>query len=118
MNSIIKLINGETIIAEIAHQDENKTSVLDPLALEIGESPNGNPMLLAMTWIPLTKKINLISLNTSHVVAIADCDEDMDKYYLNSLNVLKNNPSEIENLEEDMTEEYLDQDSLQANTVH
>lgn len=89
MNSIIKLTNGETIIAEIVHEDEKTTSVLEPLALEIGEGETGKPMMVAMTWIPLTKTTNLVNLNTKHVVAIADVDEEIDAYYIKSLAILK-----------------------------
>ena len=89
MNSIIKLTNGETIIAEIVHQDDTTTSILEPLALEIGEGESGKPMMVAMTWIPLTKKVNMVNLNTNHVVAVADVDEDIDKYYIKSLAIFK-----------------------------
>jgi|DEB0MinimDraft_10_1074344.scaffolds.fasta_scaffold14582_3 transcriptional regulator of heat shock response len=89
MNSIIKLTNGETIVAEIVHQDETTTSILEPIALEIGESESGKPMMVAMTWIPLTKKVNMVNLNTNHVVAVADVDEDIDRYYIKSLAILK-----------------------------
>ena len=125
MNSIIKLINGETIIAEIVHQDENTTSVLEPLLLEIGEGPSGRPMMIAMTWVPLTKSINLVNLNTSHVVAIAAVDEDIDAYYIKSLSTLKGNDKETE--EDEETEEEVNDPwmekfgqpiELSANTVH
>ena len=102
MNSIIKLTNGETIIAEIVHQDENTTSVLEPLALEIGEGETGKPMMVAMTWIPLTKKINMVNLKSDHVVAVADCDEEVDAYYIKSLAILK---GDAEKLREILREE-------------
>lgn len=95
MNSIIKLTNGETIIAEIVHQDENTTSVLEPLALEIGEGETGRPMMVALTWIPLTKSINMVNLKSNHVVAVADCDEEMDAYYIKSLAVLKGDTDKL-----------------------
>lgn len=95
MNSIIKLTNGETIIAEIVHEDENTTSVLEPLALEIGEGETGKPMMVAMTWIPLTKTVNMVNLKTSHVIAIADIDEDMESYYEKSLAILKGDVDKI-----------------------
>lgn len=95
MNSIIKLTSGETIVAEIVHEDENTTSVLEPLALEIGESESGKPMMVAMTWIPLTKKVNMVNLKTSHVVAVADVDEEIDAYYEKSLAILKGDVDKI-----------------------
>ena len=90
MNSIIKLSNGETIIAEIVHQDDKTTSVLEPLQLIIEESEDtGRPVMVALNWVPLTKKINLVELKTNHVVAVADCDEEVEKYYIKSLAILK-----------------------------
>jgi len=116
MNSIIKLTNGETIVAEIAHQDDNITSVLEPLALDVGESESGRPMLLAMTWIPLTKKVNLIHLKTEHVIAIAECDESISRYYERSLSVLK---GEIEDDFQEQDFEDPEQTEIPtANTVH
>jgi hypothetical protein len=125
MNSIIKLTNGETIIAEIVHQDETTTSVLEPLLLDIGESESGRPMMVAMTWIPLTKSINMVNLSTSHVVAIADVDEDINAYYIRSLAVLKEN-RQLDDQDE-VLDEYMDMDEvnsgileqkISANTVH
>ena len=110
MNNIIKLTNGETIIAEIIHQDEETISILEPLALEVGEGESGRPMMIALTWIPLTKKVNMVNLNPNHVVAIAELDDEMNLYYEKSLAVLKNDSERlreilkeetgIENLEE------------------
>ena len=123
MNSIIKLTNGETIIAEIVHQDETTTSVLEPLLLEIGEGTNGTPMLIAMTWIPLTKSINMINLNTSHVVAVADVDDDINTYYAKSLSAIKENDRiEDEEIDEESNDPWMEKFGnpidLSANTVH
>lgn len=118
MNSIIKLTNGETIIAEIAHQDETTTSVLEPLALEIGEGETGKPMMVAMTWIPLTKKINMVNLNTNHVVAVADTDEDMDAYYIKSLAILKGDVDKLrEIMMNEASEEELDEISERVRSA-
>lgn len=97
MYSIIKLTNGETIIAEIVNQDDQYVSVLEPLALEIAESESGKPMMVALTWVPLTKKINMVNLKTLHVVAISDCDDEIGSYYEKSLAVLK---GDVEKLRE------------------
>jgi len=125
MNSIIKLTNGETIIAEIVHQDESTTSILEPLLLEIGESQNGRPMMVAMTWVPLTKSINMVNLNTNHVVAVAEVDEEINAYYVRSLGVLKGNasidePEEESDVEVDDSwmEKFGQPVELSANTVH
>lgn len=110
MNSIIKLTSGETIIAEIIHEDETITSVLEPIALEIGEAESGKPMMVALSWVPLVKKVNMINLKTNHVVAKADVDEDIDAYYKKSLAILK---GDVDKLRE-ILEEEADVDTLEA----
>ena len=106
MNSIIKLSNGETIIAEIVHQDDKTTSVLEPLQLIIEESEDtGRPVMVALNWVPLTKKINLVELKTNHVVAVADCDEEVNNYYIKSLAVLKGDKEKLKEILEREREE-------------
>ena len=106
MNSIIKLSNGETIIAEIVHQDDKTTSVLEPLQLIIEESEDtGRPVMVALNWVPLTKKINMVELKTNHVVAVADCDEEVNNYYIKSLAVLKGDKEKLKEILEREREE-------------
>lgn len=125
MNSIIKLTNGETIVAEIAHQDEVVTSVLEPLMLEVGESETGKPMLVAMTWVPLTKKVNMVNLQTQHIVAVSECDDDISEYYIRSLATLKGEDDEDGEEVDEVLEKYLNEVNsdiseklISANTVH
>ena len=119
MNSIIKLSNGETIVGEIVHQDDKTTSVVEPLALAMEENENGRPMMIAMSWVPLTKKINMVNLNTIHVVAIFECDEYLDKYYQNSLEILRGNEIEEGEIDLDELEDELAIPlQTSANTVH
>ena len=98
MNSIIKLTSGETIIAEVVHEDEDITCILEPLALDIGESESGRAMMVAMTWIPLTKKVNMVNLNSSHVIAIAEVDEEIDTYYQKSLAIMKHDTEKLKEI--------------------
>jgi hypothetical protein len=107
MYSIIKLTNGETIIAEIVNQDDQYVSVLEPLALEIAESESGKPMMVALTWVPLTKKINMVNLKSPHVIAISDCDDEIGSYYEKSLAVLK---GDVEKLREILAKEADEED--------
>jgi hypothetical protein len=89
MHSIIKLTSGETLIAEVVNEDEYHVSVIDPLLLEIGEGDTGNPVMMAMSWIPLLKPVNLVNLKSPHVIAVAECEEEVVLYYKKSLAVLK-----------------------------
>ena len=109
MNSIIKLTSGETIIAEVAHEDESNTTILEPLSLEIQEGESGRPTMVAFTWIPLLKKVNMVNLKTQHVVAIAEVDDEIDLYYRKSLAILKGDSETLrEILREEATEEDIE----------
>ena len=134
MNSIIKLTSGETRVAEIIHQDEKITSVLEPLSLEITESGDGRPMMVAFCWVPLTKKINMINISTNHVIAVSECDESISQYYEKSLAVFKNDEEKLRELyemgddgeihvsEETVADPWMEKFGqpveLSANTVH
>ena len=128
MNSIIKLTNGETIVAEIIHEDEVVTSVLEPLLLDVSEDETGKPILVAMTWVPLTKKVNMVNLKTQHIVAVSECDDDISQYYTRSLATLKESGAyddEDGKEVDEVLEEYLNEVKsdiseklISANTVH
>ena len=128
MYSIVKLTSGETVIGEVVNEDENNVSILDPLMLEIGEGETGNPMMIAMTWIPLTKPTNLVNLKTQHVIAVAETDEEVARYYQKSLAVLKGDAKKLRELLDEEEGEELEWDDEEpkvikfpvksANTVH
>jgi hypothetical protein len=108
--NIIKLSNGETIVGYLIHEDADITSIIDPLALIIDENDKGRPMLLAMTWIPLLKETTQIDLKTTHVVAISECDEDIAKYYLKSLAIMKGDIKKLKELVSDDSNYVVDDD--------
>jgi hypothetical protein len=117
MNSIIKLTNGDTIIGEIIHQDEHITSILEPLQLDIAESyETERPMMVAMTWMPLIKKINLVNIRTLHVIAVSECGDEIEGYYKKSLKILKNEGF-VDDIEEESQQVIDDQIEESANTV-
>ena len=98
---VVKLTNGETIIAEVVHEDETVTTVLEPLALIVHDGEDGRPVMVAHTWVPLLKKTNAVHLNTQHVVAMAECEREMELYYKRSLAQLKGDVEEFKKLMED-----------------
>jgi|SRR6056300_1325309 len=104
MNSIIKLTSGETLIAEVVHEDEQHVSILEPMLLEMGESEEtGRPMMVAMSWIPLVKKVNLVNLKTPHVIAVLECDQEISDYYEKSLAIFKGDKKKLREIIEKET---------------
>ncbi|MEK9696353.1 MAG: hypothetical protein VW270_11340 [Candidatus Poseidoniales archaeon] len=104
MNSIIKLTSGETLVAEVVHEDERHVSILEPMLLEIGESEEtGQPMLVALSWVPLTKQVNLVNLKTPHVITVIECDDEISDYYEKSLAILKRDKRKLREIIEKET---------------
>ena len=104
MNSIIKLTSGETLIAEVVHEDEQHVSILEPMLLEMGESEEtGRPMMVAMSWIPLVKKVNLVNLKPPHVIAVLECDQEISDYYEKSLAIFKGDKKKLREIIEKET---------------
>jgi hypothetical protein len=100
MNAIVKLINGESLMAEVAHIDEHTTSLIDPLLLQIDERSGGNPVMIAMTWIPLTKPTTLVHIKNHHVITTCDMDSATEDYYSRSVRILKGGVEDDEYEEE------------------
>jgi len=127
-NRIVKLTRGDTIIGEVVAEDNTHLSIIDPLQLDLAESDDGNLMMMAMHWIPLTKPINVVTIKNEHVVAVADSDESTWKYYQKSLAVFKGDLKKLKALlrEENVEVGDLEMDEnvvrfpsrLTANTVH
>ena len=51
MISIIKLSNGETLLAEVTHKDSSKMTVLNPLKVDIIQH-FGGPAMITTFWVP------------------------------------------------------------------
>jgi hypothetical protein len=134
MNNIIKLSSGETIITEIVNRDDYGTTIMDPLAIDIAENGDGSGTMVALSWLPLKKgtEVTLINLNTSHIIAIGEIDEEVDLYYRKALAMIKGDAEllrevileETTDEEVEMIREQIEDDleSLRseqtANTVH
>lgn len=100
---IIKLTNGDTIMGEVVHEDEDVTTVLEPLSLIVNENEEGRPVMVALTWVPLLKKVNAVHLKTDHVVAMSELEREMTLYYKRSLAQLRGDLEEFEQLMSEST---------------
>lgn len=117
MNNIIKLSNGDTIVAEIIHKDSKVVCVMDPLSMEVVVD-DGRHIMVSKSWVPLHKKDNMVTLYAHNIVAIADVDDETDRYYRKSIAYMK---GDVEMYEDDLEDEdpLLDLAYQQsANTVH
>ena len=84
MLSLIKLINGETLVCSIIEKTETGFIIEDPLKLEIVNHA-GVPSMMTTYWIPLPDEELRVDIWQDHVIMISDMTEDLEKFYLKVL---------------------------------
>jgi len=129
--SIIKLVNGETLLAEVTHEDDTHLSIIDPIAVNMSMR-DSSPVLISTIWMPLTKAVNLFHLKQGNIILSSEVDEDMEIYYNKCIDTIREATSSdrsflIERKQDEMTQNEIDkvlakihlQGGLSANTsVH
>jgi hypothetical protein len=86
--SIIKLVNGETLIAEVAHDDDSHLSIIDPISVNM-QLRNNTPVMISTIWMPLTKAVNVFHIRQQNVILVSEVDEDMEIYYNRCIDTIR-----------------------------
>jgi len=97
MCSIIKLSNGETLLAKIISSDDEHLCVNDPVMLNSITVSNHNTVSTT-TWVPLNGPTTLVARKQNHVVATANVEEEMSLFYRKSVAIIKNDAAELEQI--------------------
>lgn len=111
--SIIKLVNGETLIAEVSYEDEEHLSVIDPISVNM-QLRNNTPVLISTIWMPLTKAVNIFHIRQQNVILISPVDEDMQIYYNKCIDTIHESSTEknsflLDRKEDQMTEREIEE---------
>lgn len=127
--NMIKLVSGETILAEVANEDDTHLSIIDPIEVKTSLRNNA-PVMISTVWMPLSKAVNLFHLKQSSIILATEVDFDMKVYYNRCMDTIRESSTEdrsflIESKEDDMTQAEIDkvlakiqlQGGLSANTV-
>lgn len=91
--SIIKLVNGETLLAEVAHEDDDYLSIIDPISINM-QLRNNTPVMISTIWMPLTKVTNLFHLKQKNIILISEVDTDMEIYYNKCIDTIRETTTE------------------------
>lgn len=111
--SIIKLVNGETLIAEVSYEDEEHLSVIDPISVNM-QLRNNTPVLISTIWMPLTKAVNIFHIRQQNIILISPVDEDMQIYYNKCIDTIHESSTEknsflLDRKEDQMTEREIEE---------
>jgi hypothetical protein len=101
MCSMIKLTNGETLLAKVIQKDEDHICINDPIQLEMIPTDQGNS-LTTLSWIPLLNPTNMVALKNMHVLLVYDVEDSMGLYYRKCVAMLKNDVVELKKIVEEI----------------
>lgn len=104
MCSIIKLTNGETILAKIISSDDEHLCVNDPIQLKVGTHVSSY-MVTSTMWVPLRSPTTLVALKQNHVVATANVEEDMSVFYRRAVATIKQDEDELQKIVSELRKE-------------
>lgn len=125
---LIKLINGETLMASVINSDESHLYINNPILIEFTSTSLGSTMY-STYWIPLPEMSNIVPLKASHIITYTRTGDSMSAFYERTINKLtlgdqeEEHPEpEVDQEEKEKLEEYRNKIRLirapAANTVH
>lgn len=92
---ILKLVNGETLLTEVTHDDDRRFAnsqihIIDPVQMTIQTRQDSSSVCVCTIWVPLLKPTNLFSMDHSNILVRTVVDEDMEMYYNRCLETIYN----------------------------
>ncbi|MAD23916.1 MAG: hypothetical protein CMO44_07045 [Verrucomicrobiales bacterium] len=84
MISVIKLSNGETLIADITYKDDTKLTVSEPLKLDFIQH-FGGPAMITTFWVPFEKEKISVDISMQHVIMSNEVPKETQEFYYKSL---------------------------------
>ena len=85
---LLKLVNGETIMADVLEFRGFNVDVMNPIEIRVEQRSGGKAVMIGVQWLPLVEDENIVSLDTQHIVASMAINEDMREMYYEVLDYL------------------------------
>ena len=93
MIALIKLTNGETLLAKQVYRSNDKITIIDPLKMEF-YSDHAGPLMHSTFWIPLTDEEINVDIDISHVILSMKAPKQLDAFYTKSIEKIKKGDEE------------------------
>ena len=93
MIAIIKLTNGETLLAKQVYRSNDKITIIDPLKMEF-YSDHAGPLMHSTFWIPLTDEEINVDIDMSHVILSIKAHKKLEDFYIKSIEKIKTGDEE------------------------
>ena len=114
----LKLVSGESIVSYVETIDEEYVQTYKPVQLHTINSMDG-ALIRTTKWIPFTDQ-NDFPIKVKNILLIATPTEEIEKYYIRSLEVLDDEEEDyfLEEKEEWSDVFYEDEQSWDEEAVH
>jgi hypothetical protein len=104
---LFKLSSGETIIAELIHDDEEVYMINNALQVRVEAAKSTlASTLLAHQWLPLLQDENILYVNRQHVIATSAPSDEVTEFYIEAIDKILSPPEEV--VEEVEENDYLE----------
>ena len=124
--SMIKLVSGDTLLAEIINHTETEIVINNPIAVIV--KLKHAPVMMSHIWMPFDDFDNYYNIEKSHVITEKEVDEEMVLYYNNCIDTIHDSMTSTESLLsstektaedkfEELREQLEEQYHYSANTV-
>ncbi len=85
---ILKLVNGETIMADVIGTHGYKVDVMNPIEIRVEQRKDSRAVMIGVQWLPLIEDENIVSIDSQHIVASMPINEEMREMYFEVLEYL------------------------------
>lgn len=77
---LIKMINGDELIATVIYEDENMFIFHDPMALIEKVTPEGNVVDVLTNYVNMAESFD-VEIKKSHIICVNTLAENFQRYY-------------------------------------
>ena len=102
---ILKLSNGETIVADVLDATDRVVTVLNPIEIKTEINSRNVAVLVGHQWLPMFEDENVMYIHQHHIVGMVHASSDVQEYYVDALNKILY-PERAEQIQKEQ-EDYL-----------
>lgn len=82
---MIKLTNGETILADVLDTTPEVVTVNNPIEVRLESERRTKSMMIALQWLPMLEDENIMYVNRQHIVASTPASSDIQEFYVDAI---------------------------------
>ncbi len=94
--SMIKLVSGDTILAEVINHTETKMVINNPISVIV--KVRHAPVMMSHIWMPFDDFDNHYHIESAHIITEKEVDEEMVLYYNKCIDTIHDNMTSTESL--------------------